>query len=335
MAIIVREGHNSRQFRVDNKGATLNWRGVAYGSANESAIFAAVFSSSELPASIAGLVPRSINGDHRGGGFWDVAVDFEVPEGVAIDGRGGVRPNSDPIKSPKSTDQLGSEFAFDASSGTVHITQSLYTAIMKAKAGKTAPNNRRAIGLTRDGKIEGCDRYSSKLEFTYTVRMEFITLDFVLSLRDLADKPVNHSKFLQFERGELLFLGATGQYRGSTSTDTPEDPDEEDTTPDPWAITYKFAVAKNQETVAISSDLVLAAADRDPANPEDADADPVTEKIWAKLGWEYLHVGYAEETVPGNPPRSLPIAQYAYIEQIYGTSNFEDILGFGDMEGVG
>lgn len=269
----------------------------AMGSDSEAAVVAQA--QIDIPETYFNLVIKTISYKNRGGGFWDIQANYEVPDFIESDGLGDpLEPHTPPPELQAPIDEaqhVGPEFSADTSGGTVHITQSLETKISKRAGGGAAKNHKQAIGVTKDG-VEGCDIFAAKLEFAITLKTPWITWGYIRRAKELTGR-VNDAVFLIFDQGEILYLGMTPSYQSGEG----------------WTLGHKFAMNENEEEVVISDTLTLEAADR-------ADGEP-----WAKLGWEYLWVDYVPSEDAGDVvqrPRD------AYIEQVYKTGDLK-ILGFG------
>lgn len=302
MPVTVRQHAFSPEVDNDRKSPTARSLWYARGSDSESEVITAA--EATIPSTLANLVLKGINYKNQGGNFWDIQAVYELPD--YIDGGGGLgdpaQPNTPPAGLATPIDgatQVGPEFSADTTGGTQHITQSIITQVSKkigdADGGPfTAPDYKQAIGVSKDG-IAGTDIFVGKLEFTVTLKVTFITWDYILLCSELTGT-VNDAAFLIFEQGEVLFLGITPNYQ----------------TGEGWTITFKFAISRNVEEIELSDELTLKAMDRG--------------GDWVKLGWEYLWVEY-QEVDDGNgnlihKPRS------AYIEQVYEMTNLTQ-LGFG------
>ena len=313
MAIVIHEMYDSRELNADNKAKSGKFHYICLRSTDELEVYNTV--ENETPAVWQGLVRRRINVKPLGGNVWDCTVDYETPEGSTITagGLGGIgqtgvdRPAPDSSGTPAETDSLGEEFNFDISAGTTKITQSLETMAARPGGGfLTALPFNRAINVGTDS-VEGCEIITPKMEFSYSRRLDYITLAYVKDLHYLTGK-VNSEPFLHFPAGELLFMGASGNFREQ----------------DGWTVNYKFAAAKNEAVVTIVPDGgYIGEANGLIILPEHRDDD----SDYAKLGWEYVWVKYNEEEVMG---RSFQVPRYAYVEKVYETVEFQEYLGWGD-----
>ena len=149
-----------------------------------------------------------------------------------------------------------SEFTFDTSGGTTHITQSLQTVGKYAPAGETAPDFKGAIGVSTDS-VEGTDVTVPVYSFSETHRIPgaLVTGAYKLTLFMLTGR-TNQAVFKGFAAGEVLFLGASGAKRGK----------------DAWEITFRFAASPNVSGLKVG------------------DIEGINKK-----GWEYLWVRYADD----------------------------------------
>ena len=311
MPLTLGERIGSRDLTRDNKGPTAQFLYYAYRSFNELEVYNAVLAAA--PLVYEGLVKRKCHVQHQGGGFWHGDVDYEWPEGVALVGQGipgggtgageGAQPPPDSSGTPSETQPLGVEFNFDTAGGTAHAVMSKNTVAKKGRGGIVVPDNKRAIGWTRDGKIEGTDIVAPKLEFSFSRKIASVSLLYIKRLRSTVGK-MNDAPFLTFDVGELLFLGASGQYRDQEG----------------WQVSFKFAAAENEAVVEL-----VPGADGLKLLPADRTDGIVTV---AKLGWEYVWVGF-RDSIDAAAAVSLPLADYAYLERLYDFANFPVQLGWG------
>lgn len=109
-------------------------------------------------------------------------------------------------------------FSFDTTGATTHISAAKQH-IASFPGGDPANPHKGAIGVTKEGGVQGCDVIIPNLVLTYTVKYPLGIVDEALA-RSFAQNTgkVNVDSFRGFAPGELLFLGATGL--GGTNTDT-------------------------------------------------------------------------------------------------------------------
>ncbi len=172
-----------------------------------------------------------------------------------------------------------SQFSFDTSGGTKHLTHSISTVY----STPGAPNFYQAINY--DGKsVQGVDITMPTYSFSesHYFKASKITTTYKNQVM-LLTGTVNNAAFRNFAKGEVLFMGASGSRTGTDSDDL-------------WAITFKFACSPNAESLTIGE---------------------LT--IPSKEGWQYLWVKYqdtaddAEENLV-----SKPIAAYVEQVYKYG-----------------
>lgn len=215
------------------------------------------------------------------------------PTGEPLDGVGQeASPPSQP-EPPGDDDPLGSEYGFDTTGQTIHVTQSVDTrhkvALDGAGALVVAPDLGGAIGVSKD-RVEGTDIYAGKLEWTVTMKFAFLTRKYIRTLRDLTGK-VNHEEWQGWGAEEVLFLGATGQGKDD----------------DMWSVTFRFAV---NETIPAGDDRL------------DFGGNLVLPE---KVGWDYIWCQY-EDAVVDDLHIQRPKA--VYCEKVYPSADFAD-LGIG------
>lgn len=117
---------------------------------------------------------------------------------------------------------------------------------------ESGPDYRGAINVT-DDRIEGTDVFAPKFEWTRTIALPFVTRTYLTAIRNLVGKK-NAAQFYHAQPGEVLYLGASGQF----------------TAKDLWSITHKFAEIPNEFNIEIAPGLVVP----------------------FKRGWDYLWVQY-------------------------------------------
>jgi len=164
-----------------------------------------------------------------------------------------------------------SQFAFETSGGSQHITQSLETI---AKYPAEADDTFGAIGDTGD-RVEGVDITVPVYNFseTHYLSLATVTQQYKLALFNLTGK-VNSDSFRGFAAGEVLFLGARGSQRG-----------QED-----WEVTFNFAASPNKTNLTVGSGI-----------------HEITGI--AKKGWEYMWIKYGR--IAGTKhSHAVPVAVY-------------------------
>lgn len=264
MPIIVTEKFESRRStKGDNPSAELVYtvRGTNDDLAARSA------AEAESPDTYDGLPRQTVSVEPVGFELWEATARYAQAQG------GGF---------PQSGESV---FSFDTGGGTQHITQSKQTISSHAAPGATAPDFKGAIGVTADG-VEGVDITVPVYQFSETHYLpdSAVTQGYKATLFGLTGK-VNNSAWKGFNAGEVLFLGATGSRRGTTS-----DSD--------WEITFRFAASPNATGIAVG---------------------PIGGI--SKRGWEYLWVRYADAEDAGSQAIvKRPVA--AYVERVYDEGAF-------------
>lgn len=307
MSVRVVERHDSRQLSPSISDPRASFHYIVTGSTDEQAVYAAILAAS--PLLYLGLWRSDASLSPQGGGVWDCTVEYRAAqsggggagggsgplggEGGETPGQGGSTPEEPSQPPPSETAALGGEFGFTTTGGTQTLTHARKHIESWGLNGAAARDCQGTIGLTADGKIEGVEVVSPKLEWSVTKVFRFITLNYVVRLMRATGK-TNDRKWYGYERGELLFLGADGQYRGQGPDDAS------------WSITFKFAAAPN-ESLTINDDL------------------PGPGNTIEKKGWEHLWVAY--KTSKSNN-KGVEIPFEAHLEQVYDETDFRD-LGIG------
>lgn len=154
-----------------------------------------------------------------GFGLWDATFKYSLPEDD----------EQEQEKPPEGGSTAGT-IEFDTTGGTMHVS----TAIAQRHQPANAANRRRAIGVSwNDGnpQVEGVDVVVPSFRFSLTKQFSPTALregKYFLDLSRMTGKTNNATytvkgRFqgvnleLEFEKGELLFLGARGSGRGSAS----------------------------------------------------------------------------------------------------------------------
>jgi hypothetical protein len=224
-----------------------------------------------------GLVKKTVDAD-------PVFVDENRPEKCFWDARVHYgRRRDEPDTGQASMD-------FEVGGSTQHITQSLRTVGAYSAPGATALNTGGAIGLTREGDVEGVDINVPTFSWgeTHYLDDDQVTMAYVDALFRLYGK-VNKLYFRKFAPGEVLFAGARGQSR----TDA-QDGD--------WEVNFSFKASPNRDDIYVNG------------------IGPIH-----KRGWEYLWVYYqkAEDSGSGF---TVPRPHSVYVEEVYRWGDFR-VLG--------
>lgn len=273
----VEEAYSERDEKIDAKGNVVEVEipYLVFNVADESAALAA---ARPKVKAIAGMSLESIEVVERiNGSTWKVKAIYEVDE-------------EQPEDDNNNDDEDQSMFAFDTGGGTKHLNQSIKT---DGKYPKDAPDFAGAIEVDNEGNVNGVDVTMPVLNFTetHTLAGSRVSTSYKKTLAGLTGT-VNRSGFRGFERGEVLFLGASGTKRSKKSSA-------------PWEITFRFAVSPNQAGLQVGD-----------------------VKVTRKYGWDYLWVRYADKVAEGGKNMvKKPVA--AYVEQVYPEGDFGR-LGIGN-----
>lgn len=258
MAITVTEKWDSRsQTAGPSASAELNY--VVRGTTDELAAHVAMVDAS--PLEYAGLIRQSSTLEPLADGVWEGSVRY-----------GAAQPREPGL----------STFSFDTGGGQQQVTQSLATVQAKAPAGKTPPNFRGAISVTKDS-VDGVSITVPIFNFseTHILANLMVTPALRANLFAMTGR-VNNAPFRGFAAGEVLFLGASGSSRDK----------------DTWEISYKFAASPNATDLSVGNISGL-----------------------TKRGWDYLWVRYADvEDEESSTLVKQPVA--VYVEQVYPFGNF-------------
>lgn len=111
--------------------------------------------------------------------------------------------------------------------------------IADGNATGTATNLNQAIGVTRDG-VEGTEVFYPKFEFTWSRQVFPVNLPYLRKLRGVVAK-TNNAPWRGFARGEILYIGATGQSQPGNV----------------WTVSHRFACAENLYAIPIAPNLVV------------------------------------------------------------------------------
>lgn len=252
--ITIDEKFDSRE-ATEGNSPTAELRYVVQGTDDDAVVRGLV--AATAPAFYGGLKQDNFSIKPQGGGVWECAVQY-------------ARIESD------------SQFTFDTGGGTQHVNQSLETVGAFPAPGENAPDFLGAIGVNQD-QIEGADITVPVYNFTEThyIADYLVTGAYKATLFFLTGR-VNDAPFKGFERGEVLFLGASGSKRGL----------------DDWEITFRFAASPNVSDLSLGSISGI-----------------------AKEGWQYLWIRFADdEDSATHTLIKKPIA--AYVERVYEYGNF-------------
>ena len=270
----VEQGFFDRTQAVDSEGAytTASVPYFAFNAEDEDDATQSVFNSAA--GTFNGLVLDSVEVDERiNESTFKVVVRYKASENTS------------------SQDETEPEpvYSFDTGGGTQHITQSILTV---NRYPADAPDYGGAIGY--DGEaVAGVDIAQSVSNFseTHYLRDNIITTSYKRVVSAITGT-MNNGSFRGYYPGEVLFLGASGTRRGTSSTSL-------------WEVSYKFAVSSNRLNIKVGSITVS-----------------------EKYGWDYMWVRYADH-IDETKKTLLKKPVAVYIERVYKISNF-GTLGIGN-----
>lgn len=210
------------------------------------------------------LFPSTVSVEPDGPGLWKGTVNYGPLE----------------YEAPPTGEEC---LAFDTTGGTQHITQSLSTIAKYAPSGKTAPDYKGAIGVTKDS-VEGVDIVVPVFAFTEVHPFNAISQAYKMAVYRATGK-TNNAPFRGFDTGEVLFRGCVGERRGNKVTDK-------------WELTFHFAAQENQTDIAVGDITGI-----------------------SKKGWEYMWIRY-DDVTDGLAMALVKHPMAVYIEQVYKSTSF-------------
>jgi len=228
--------------------------------------FVNAYALSATPYIYKQLFRHKLTAKHLGGGMWHVEVPYhERPE-------------------PQENEY---RIRYDTTGATARVTQAVSHVASYARSGETAPDHGGAINVAPDGRVEGVDRVVSSFKWTeeHTLPIGLAGWSYSQILKALTGH-VNANTFRGFSTGQVLFLGATGDYSSNTEHQFET------------RLTFHF---EQQDSIS------------------DATYDEITGVT--KVGWEYLWYEHGQEDdATANRLKSPLIAVHR--EVIYETANF-------------
>ncbi|MDD5729410.1 MAG: hypothetical protein PHV59_12690, partial [Victivallales bacterium] len=131
-----------------------------------------------------------------------------------------------------SNNLAGTKISFDTAGGTKHITEALASRVYGKDYGL-----KNKILVNPDGSVTGIDIPDSRLRFseTHYYARSSLSFAFVRKLKALTNR-VNNRAFRGFEKGEVLFTGASGNWDDDTDIVT---------------VTYNFEIRENEAATTI------------------------------------------------------------------------------------
>jgi hypothetical protein len=261
-----------------------------------------------FPPVVGGIPRGSIAPTDQGGGVFFIDVQYKNAVPAANSPTAGNSPaNARPPGSGKNnTDPLTRDMTFSTGGATKKRLLSINTRYsLSAVAGDVAPDFGGLIGVTKDGKVEGCEVIAPMADFTITKRFQSLTIGWFRTMLDTV-ATTNDADWLGMHRGEVLFKGADGNYKDGDKA--------------PWTVTGKFGYSKNMtagDSAGVDAALTIGRAGHEINVPD-------------LRGWEYLWVSYitGTETITYNGGSlKVPVEypRWAYVEQVYLEGTFTNL----------
>lgn len=173
------------------------------------------------------------------------------------------------------------DYEFEAGSQNVTLTHALETAAYTG-GGRTAPNWRRGINISSDGKIQGIDIEVPRFSFALTISWptELITQTYQLTMAGIVGS-VNTGTYYGLPQGSVKFLGGRGRKQGAR-----------------FPVTYRFEYSHPSagETIGDIS-------------------------VGAREGWTYLDI-YRAAIADSSAKKKVEFPHTAYLHRVYPYANF-------------
>lgn len=285
MSVSLYQLFDSGKFSISKSGSNVEIKAIAVAtSEDDNSLSIELAVRTWAPAGSFGLYLLDYTATPIGGGLWNCTINYGPQESTPAD---PLEPGDNPPE-PEGTTPLGAEWAFSTTGGTAKITQARYTRGSFSPVGVIdIPDYGGAIGVTRDG-VEGCDIVSRNFEFELTreIPTTTICMDYLRTLIDMTST-TNEFPFMQFDIGELLFLGATGRNKQGEN----------------WSVTYHFRGGKNEVALKIGTGSNQIIIDE-------------------KRAHDYLWVAYKDTVSSG---RKVRIPQFAYTSVVYEQRPFSNL----------
>lgn len=177
-----------------------------------------------------------------------------------------------------------STFSFEVGTTTAHITQSLSTVGAWSTTG-TATDTKGAIGVQLDNSVAGFDKLIPQASWTekHFFPLRMMTRTYFDTLSNIA-ATMNAATFRTFERGEVMLINATCEYRRKKQD---------------FECQFKFLPLPNVTGITIGSLSGI-----------------------SKLGHDYLWTRYLEE-LDSTAKNVRPIPHEVFVERVYTFSDYE------------
>lgn len=232
------ELRDSRSFNYGARGGSLTLRYLVWGSTSEGDVYEYVVANS--PEVQSGFIRQQISPTHEGNGFWRTEVEYGTSGLGGGDQPTGGTP-TDPAAPSSGDEPLKSGFAFQVEPLKGKITQSIRNISITTRAGRPERDFKGAIGVDKDGKVDGCDVPPQPSgTWTRTVFRPFLGFGYYRALLECAGR-MNRFEWYGFPPGSLIYLGAEGTY----------------TQGEGWSITHKFGAEPFRTNIAISDGITV------------------------------------------------------------------------------
>jgi hypothetical protein len=251
------------------------------------------------------LIRQKINAKEIGPGMWMVKVPYGTRDpstGVGTQGQATPFPQPPGGNSPLNNG-TGPTIGFDTAGEMLHITQSLNTRSKSTvqQSGTATIDTNKAINVSAD-RVEGCDIYGAKLEFTVEIPLPFVSLAYIIALYQLTGCVNYRQRFNGFDLGEVLYMGASGRY----------------TIENRWVLSHRYAMNPNRRNIRLTGASLPTGGVV--GTPDGTGVITVP----FKAGWDYMWCEYVSAKV-GNRMMQVPSA--AYVEEVYPTGDFSIVTG--------
>jgi hypothetical protein len=207
MAIYEIFGSRDRSVDQSGTGSSAELQYVIDNTTDDQS--AALQVSLTSPLAYYGLKRDNISVKQAGPKYWIATVRYKDKDKEEDEDKGG-----DHVEIGEGV------FSFDTTGETMHITNVKAGAESKndkaASSGNDTPDLAGGIGVHGD-KVEGVDIVSPGLRLTYRTRLpkSMVTMQWIKDVASITGT-TNDFEFYTFAKGELLFLGVTGEQSGST-----------------------------------------------------------------------------------------------------------------------
>ncbi|MCA9132940.1 MAG: hypothetical protein KDA45_07285 [Planctomycetales bacterium] len=176
------------------------------------------------------------------------------------------------------------DYEFEAGAQSVTLTHATATTAFTG-GGRTAPDFKRGINVSADGKIQGISVDRPRFSFSVTKYwpVASVTTAYQLIVAGLVGK-VNNATYYGLAAGSVRFLGARGRIAG-----------------DKFPVTYRFEFSPNESGVSVG------------------DISSIS-----RTGWQYLDV-YRHTVVDDNAKKKTEVPHSVYVHTVYDPGDFSTL----------